>query len=241
MPQHCILITDTDHYLIPDAVALCRSHFDEVTVVDEDDPAIDDGSLASKPCTLLISFLNEHILSKQFLARTNVNFHPGPPQYPGRGGASYALYDGAKTYGATAHIMAERVDAGAIILASEFPIDTDECCETLFAKAERSALDLLVRVLATFSDTGKLPPPNGMRWGRRPGTRKHFDEWLILDPADRATFDRKIVAAQHSRFAGPYVFVNGLKFGLVNDKPNRAAIKTMRKAQRSGKAKISGQ
>lgn len=237
MPQDCILITDTDHYLVPDAVALCRSHFDEVIVVDEDDPTIEDGSLASKPCELLISFLNEHILPAQFLTRTNVNFHPGPPQYPGRGGASYALFEGATTYGATAHIMAQRVDAGAIILASEFPIDPDDCCETLFAKAERSALDLLVHVLATYCGTGKLPPPNCMRWGRRPSARKHFDEWLILDPADRETFDRKVVAAQHSRFAGPYVFVNGLKFGLVNDERNRWTIKTMRTAQRTGKAK----
>ena len=84
---------------------------------------------------------------------------------------------------------------------SEFPIDTDECCETLFAKAD---LDLFGhRVLATFSDLGKLPPPNGMRWGSRPGTRKHFDEWLILDPADGATFDRKIIAAQHSHLPDP--------------------------------------
>src|SRR5208282_567556 len=143
MRQDCILITDVDHYLTPDAIALCRSYFDGVTVIDEDDAAIEDGRLSSKPCDLLVSFLNEHIFSPELLKFTNVNFHPGPPQYPGRGGASYALYDGAGTYGATAHRMAPRVDAGAIILASEFPIEADECCETLFAKAERSCLDLL--------------------------------------------------------------------------------------------------
>jgi hypothetical protein len=241
MPQNCILIVDADHPLTPDAAALCRSHFNHVIVADEDDPAIEDGNLASQPCDLLISFLNAHILPPQLLIHTNVNFHPGPPQYPGRGGASYALFEGAKTYGATAHVMAERVDTGAIILASEFPIDADESCETLFAKAEQSTLDLLVSALATFSETGRLPPPNGMRWSRRPSTRKQFDQWLILDPADRTTFDRKIVAAQHSRFSGPYVFVNGLKFGLVNDEHNGATIKTMRATQRSCKAKISGQ
>lgn len=234
MTQDCILITDASHYLTPDALALCRSRFCNVIMVDENDPVIEDGRLAAQPCDLLVSFLNEHILPLELLKFTNINFHPGPPQYPGRGGASYALCDGAATYGATAHVMAERVDAGAIVLATEFPIDADECCETLFAKAERSCLDILVHVLATFSATGRLPPPNGMRWSRRPGTRKQFDRWLVLDPADRVSFDRKIVAAQHSRFAGPYVIVHGLKFGLVNDQGNRAAVKKMRKAQRRG-------
>jgi methionyl-tRNA formyltransferase len=235
MQEKCILITDADHYLVPDALTLCRAHFGHVAVIDENDAAIEDGRLASETCDLLISFLNEHILPPELLKFTNINFHPAPPQYPGRGGASYALFEGVTTYGATAHVMAGRVDAGPIILASEFPIDPDECCETLFAKAERSSLDLLVSILATYSKTGKLPPANGMQWGRRPGTRKQFDKWLILDSLDRTTFDRKIVAAHHSRFPGPYIFVHGLKFALVNDESNRTAVRKMRKGQRPAK------
>src|SRR5215470_6679976 len=43
------------------------------------------------------------------------NFHPGPPDYPGWAPAHFAMYDGAKTFGATAHVMERRVDSGAIV------------------------------------------------------------------------------------------------------------------------------
>ncbi|MGC1777794.1 MAG: formyltransferase family protein [Xanthobacteraceae bacterium] len=229
MFEHCILITDVNHYLTADALALCRAHFDRVTLVHEKDAKIEDGSVAAMTCDLLVSFLNEHILPPSLLHFTNVNCHPAPPRYPGRGGASYALYDAAATYGATAHVMAERVDTGPILLVNEFPIDSDEYCETLFAKAERSCVDLLARALSAFSKTGKLPPPNGMEWGRRATTRKQFLEWLVLDPSDQTAFERKLTAAYHSRFAGPYIVAHGLKFALVNDENTKATVRTLRR------------
>ncbi len=228
MLEHCILITDVNHYLTADALALCHAHFSRVTLVDENDAAIAEGLSEVTRCDLLISFLNARILPPSLLRFANINFHPAPPEHPGRGGASYALHESAPTYGATAHIMAERVDAGTILLVDEFPIDTYDSCETLFARAERSCLDLLARALSTFSKIGQLPSPNGMNWGRKPGTRKQFIEWLVLDPSDRDSFDRKLVAAYHSRFAGPYVIVHGLKFGLVNDDNTRTAVRTLR-------------
>ncbi|QPF83140.1 methionyl-tRNA formyltransferase [Bradyrhizobium genosp. L] len=50
------------------------------------------------------------------------NFHPGSPQYPGWAPAHFALYDGARTFGATAHVMAERVDSGPIVGVESFII-----------------------------------------------------------------------------------------------------------------------
>ena len=43
------------------------------------------------------------------------NFHPGPPTYPGSHVASFALYEGAENYGATAHVMKAKVDCGTIV------------------------------------------------------------------------------------------------------------------------------
>src|SRR5271167_2202877 len=53
------------------------------------------------------------------------NFHPGPPSYPGWAPAHFALYDGAKEFGATAHVMIEEVDAGPIVNVALFPIPAD--------------------------------------------------------------------------------------------------------------------
>jgi methionyl-tRNA formyltransferase len=50
------------------------------------------------------------------------NFHPGPPNYPGWIPAHFAIYDKATTFGATAHRMAEQVDAGPIIDVELFDI-----------------------------------------------------------------------------------------------------------------------
>lgn len=38
------------------------------------------------------------------------NFHPGPPTYPGRHPASFAIYEGASRFGVTAHAMLRRVE-----------------------------------------------------------------------------------------------------------------------------------
>lgn len=50
------------------------------------------------------------------------NFHPGPPNYPGWIPAHFAIYDKASTFGATAHRMAEQVDAGPIVDVELFDI-----------------------------------------------------------------------------------------------------------------------
>jgi len=50
------------------------------------------------------------------------NFHPGPPDYPGWAPAHFALYDGAKQFGTTAHVMEARVDCGAIVGVEDFDI-----------------------------------------------------------------------------------------------------------------------
>lgn len=224
MQNTCVLITDCDHYLAKEAINLCKSYFRRVNVFDENDQFVAEGSAVARGCDLLVSFLNESILPAAMLRYPNINFHPGPPEYPGRGGASYALYDGATKYGATAHTMAEQVDAGSILLVDEFETAPYKRCETLFARAELSCMKLLAEALYIFSTAGKLPPPNGRTWRGKPGTRKQFVAWLNLDAAHPTVFRRKVAAAYHSKFPGPYVLVHGLKFGLVKDEENIAAL-----------------
>ena len=50
------------------------------------------------------------------------NFHPGPPTYPGSHVASFAIYDGADMFGATAHEMAAKVDSGPIVGVEWFQV-----------------------------------------------------------------------------------------------------------------------
>ena len=66
----------------------------------------------------LVAFSTSVIVPKTILGTLQVpayNFHPGPPTYPGSHAASFAIYDGAEHFGATVHVMEEKVDCGPIV------------------------------------------------------------------------------------------------------------------------------
>ena len=91
----------------------------------------------------LISFLNEFIIPPFVLEQLGyggINFHPGPPSYPGHAPYSFAIEDGAKTHGVTAHEMLEKVDAGRIIAVEVFSIPPN--CDYI------QLIDLCIQVAA---------------------------------------------------------------------------------------------
>ncbi len=102
------------------------------------------------------------------------NFHPGPPHYPGWIPAHWAIYDKADTFGATAHRMAERVDAGPIIGVELFAIPpgvtTTRLQELAFLQLAR-LFWRLAPVLATQREPlAELP----MQWaGTKSTSRMH--------------------------------------------------------------------
>ena len=73
----------------------------------------------------IICYRSYFLLPKQLLDRTrlfNINFHPGPPKYPGSGGINLALLNDDDHFGVTAHLMNEKIDAGPIIKNKNFII-----------------------------------------------------------------------------------------------------------------------
>lgn len=221
--RNCLLLCDTAHRLTHDAAIITRLHFKTVEIVDAYDLSINDEALSQTKRELLISFLSERIVPRECTIRPNINFHPAPPRYPGRGGASLALYNGDAAYGATAHIMALKVDTGPIIASTRFKISDRDTCESIHARAERDCLNLLSDCLEVFSATGGLPPPSGETWSGHAITRKQFEQWLLLDPTDPDDFHRKLKAARHPKFPGPYVKVHGELFALCQEKNNLSA------------------
>ena len=78
---------------------------------------------------IIISYISNWIIPEIVLQKTkrwNINFHPGPPEYPGTGCFNFAIYDSAENYGATAHIMDPLVDRGKIISVKRFPLDVHD-------------------------------------------------------------------------------------------------------------------
>ena len=76
----------------------------------------------------LIAFASDIVVPKACLDALGFgayNFHPGPPSHPGWAPACFAIYDRAAIFGATAHLMTERVDDGPIVGTRLFPLPPD--------------------------------------------------------------------------------------------------------------------
>ena len=92
---------------------------------------------------LLISYLAQWIIPAGLLARAKyaaINFHPGPPEYPGIGCTNFAIYNGEKEFGITCHHMIAMVDSGSMVAVRRFPVfDTD----TVYSVTQRCYNEIL--------------------------------------------------------------------------------------------------
>ena len=102
------------------------------------------------------------------------NFHPGPPQYPGWVPAHFAIYENAREFGATAHAMVERVDAGPIVACKTFAIPPGtgvmRLQEMAFVELAR-LFWALAPALATQSEPLAALP---VEWGGAKSTRRMY-------------------------------------------------------------------
>ena len=111
------------------------------------------------------------------------NFHPASPDFPGWAPAHFAVYHQATQFGATAHVMAERVDAGPIIDVELFSIPRDISVGELQQLAYASLARLFWRqakILATQSEPlAELP----IRWSGKKTSRSCYAAMCSL-PSD---------------------------------------------------------
>ena len=73
----------------------------------------------------IFCFRSYFILSKLLINQAKIgaiNFHPAPPSSSGSGGVNRALYNNEKNFGATAHLMNEKIDNVKIIKVIHFSI-----------------------------------------------------------------------------------------------------------------------
>ncbi len=96
--------------------------------------------------TRLLSFCTSVIVPASMLNALPgpaYNFHPGPPERPGRYPSVFALYDRSERFGLTVHEMAPSVDSGPIVDAEWF--DIPEGCDLIELESRT-----LIRLIAVF-------------------------------------------------------------------------------------------
>ena len=185
----------------------------------DDLAAVGDAVLAD---ARLIGFATPVIVPRkvlQALGHGAYNFHPGPPAYPGLCPAQLAVYEGATSFGATAHRMVERVDAGPIVAFERFSVPAGSSVHDFEGKAYTALARLfweLAPALATCNEPlAELDEP----WGQVKSSRRMLEAICAIQPdIDPTELDRRIFAFGNSPFGvAPTVTLHGRRFRLVPD------------------------
>lgn len=156
---------------------------------------------------IIISYLSQWIIPKQLLEKAEVaaiNFHPGPPEYPGIGCTNFAIYNNETEFGITCHHMVSKVDTGDIIAVKRFNIYESD---TVFSITQRCYSDILNMFYDIFSllMNGESLPISKEKWQRKPYVRKQLDELCRLTPEmDVVEIERRIRA---TNFLGPWAYM----------------------------------
>lgn len=200
-----VLIFTGDHEICKSALKILHRAFPQAVYVDIHDkrPAADlFKDLAQYDYKLVLCFLYPHLIPRDLLDKSalNINFHPGSRDYPGTGCYNFALYEGAKEYGAVCHYMQPKADTGGILIEKRFAVAPDETIGSLQKKTHQ----VLFEIMEDFCDRyakGSLPNA-GISWTRQPTTRKQLDAMSILDVSSisEQEFLKRVRAFHHPRF-----------------------------------------
>ena len=198
-----------------------RGHDPQASVVPvatcADLSALDSGLLAR---ARLIAFVTPEIVSASILARLGygaINFHPGPPDYPGWAPAHFALYDRATEFGATVHVMSERVDSGPIIDVARFPIPADISVLGLEGLAYAHLAQLFWRMARSLATDPEPPPTLAIKWGGRKYSRRDYRAICDIPPdIPKDELDRRLRVFGGNHFGiCPTVNLHGIEFRAV--------------------------
>lgn len=164
---------------------------------------------------LIISYLGRWIVPPALLSRAAcgaINFHAGPPEYPGIGCQNFALYDGVHEYGVTCHHMRGKVDTGEIISVKRFAVfDTDDV-GSLLERSYDYLLTVFYDVITAFAAGGGGFPVSKEAWSRKPFTREELDNLSAIPlNASKEEIARRRRALTFGEFI-PFVELNGIRF-----------------------------
>ena len=138
--------------------------------------------LRKKKYDFIISYLSPWIIKKNILNKTrfyNINFHPGPPNYPGIGCYNFAIYNQEKYYGVTAHLMNAKVDTGKILGVKKFKISKDITLAKLINLSYLKMYDLF-REIVNKALSNKFFPKNNISWKRKPYKRSDLENLCLI-------------------------------------------------------------
>lgn len=175
----------------------------------------------------IFCFRSLFVLPKRILDRGKIaaiNFHPGSVEYPGSGCLNFALYENAKEYGVTAHLMNEKVDDGSIIECRRFPIVAGDTVNSLLERTHLKLLDLFLDTVGGIGTLGDgyiknlLIKSSDEKWRGEARRMKELDRLSTIDVGVSAPELERIIRATHTDLFPPKIMLHGYEFSLRSSK-----------------------
>jgi methionyl-tRNA formyltransferase len=160
----------------------------------------------------LLSYLCPWPLPGKLLNRAKmgaINFHPGPPDYPGTGCTNFAIYNQESVYGVTCHFMVPAVDSGRIIDVKRFAILEND---TVYSLTQRCYAYMLVQFYEIMTCIQKAEPLPicDETWTRPAYQRKELNDLKKLDLSmSDDEIKRRIKASAYPGTPGAYFTIAG--------------------------------
>jgi len=171
--------------------------------------------LQKRAYDFVVSFSSPWIVPQELLENAKIaaiNFHPGPPNYPGIGCTNFAIYNGEKEFGATCHHMNFKVDTGQIIEVVRFPLYETDNVIRLTGRTYTNMFMMYRKILEGFFKDGTFPKSTE-KWARKPYTRKELNDLCkVTEDMDRDEIARRIRATKFPGKPGAHYFLLN-KFG----------------------------
>ena len=136
----------------------------------------------------------------------SINFHPGPPEYPGTG-INFSLYENSKEYGITIHLMNKKVDSGKIIETKYFPIFKNDNLEKLLKRTHSTLFSSFIDFTINLKKNGekfikeKLRKNTNLKWNKKKWTSKELNTYQIIPiDIDETELNRRIKSFNYPGF-----------------------------------------
>ena len=149
-----------------------------------------------------------------------INFHPGPPEYPGRGCLNFALHENSKFYGVTSHFMTSKVDDGIIIECRRFPIQKLDTVNSLLDRTHTKLLDLFYDVTSGIALTSvrylkeSIQKSKNEKWSEKKFKIKDLENLSVVDMGINKESLIKLIRATYTEKFPPKIILHDFEFIL---------------------------
>ena len=170
----------------------------------------------------IFCFRSYFILSESLIKNTKygaINFHPSTPKYRGVGGPNYALYNGDKFFGCTAHFMNKKIDDGKIIDVKKFKIKKNDNVESLLKK---TYIEMFKQAMLLINEIEKNPllekslieKNKKYRWGKKINNMKSLNKFYEIKKNTKEKDLKKKLRATITKKHKPYLKLHNHFFFL---------------------------